>query len=371
MSVSLATRWLAPEADFGRLVWTAAIVVGASLPHWPELPVWIPMLVIGCVAWRLIAAAGGWTPPARPLRLLLAFLVFCAVLVRYRTINGVDAGSALLVVMVALKFVETREQRDQLVLIMIAYFLMFASLLTERSPLTALYVLVLLWLTTVGLLQIGRRGPLLKGPATLKLAGRLLLQSLPLVVVLFLLFPRLPGPLWAIPGSTSSAASGLSDTMSPGDITNLGLSDEVAFRVQFTSAPPSASKLYWRGPVMADFNGRTWSMAQGMRRNVAATIEYRGEPTDYRLMVEPNSQGWAFALDLPKTWSGERGLRMDSDYRLGIFFGAARNRRLDYRVTSYTSYVAREPLTAREIQRYSRLPPDSSPRTRARVGRID
>ena len=52
MSVSLATRWLAPEADFGRLVWTAAIVVGASLPHWPELPVWIPMLVIGCVAWR-------------------------------------------------------------------------------------------------------------------------------------------------------------------------------------------------------------------------------------------------------------------------------------------------------------------------------
>ncbi len=153
--------------------------------------------------------------------------------------------------------------------------------------------------------------------------------------------------------------------MSPGDITNLGLSDEVAFRAQFMSAPPSPSDLYWRGPVMSNFNGRTWSIAPGMRRNVATTIEYRGEPTEYRVMVEPNASGWAFALDMPKTWSGERGLRMDSDYRLGVFFGGARNRRLDYRVTSYTQYAAREPLTEKEVEQYRALPPGSSPRTRA------
>ena len=265
--------------------------------------------------------------------------------------------------MVALKFLESRNHRDELVLIMISYFLMFASLLTERSPLTSLYVLALVWLTTVGLLQIGRRGPLLPGRASAKLAGKLLLQSLPLMVVLFLLFPRLPAPLWAIPSSTSSGASGLSDTMSPGDITDLGLSDEVAFRVQFESGPPSPSLLYWRGPVMSNFNGRTWSRAQGMRRTVANTIEHRGEPTDYRVMLEPNDRGWAFALDMPSVWSGERGMRMGSDYQLGVFAG--RNRRLDYRVTSYTDYRAREPLTPSEQNQYRSLPADSSPRTRA------
>lgn len=367
MKAAAAAEWLAPETETGRLLWTAVIVVGASLPHWSQLPIWIPLLLIGCVTWRLVAAAGGWTPPARPLRLLLAFLVFCAVLMQYRTINGVDAGSALLVVMVALKFVESRHLRDQLVLMMIAYFLMFASLLKERSPLTSVYIVVLVWLTTVGLLQIGRRGPLLPATSTVRLAGRLLVHSLPLMVVLFLLFPRLPGPLWAIPGTTSSGASGLSDTMSPGDITNLGLSDEVAFRVQFTSPPPSPSQLYWRGPVLSNFNGRTWSMSPGMRRNVTTTLQYRGAPTEYRVMVEPNANGWAFALDMPKTWTGQRGLRMDSDYRLAIFFGAGRDRRLDYRVTSYTDYSAREPLTERELEHYRSLPPDSSPRTRALV----
>jgi transglutaminase-like putative cysteine protease len=364
---ALVRQRFAAAPETGRLLWTAVIVVGASLPHWSALPVWMPVLLLGCVAWRLLAAVGGWRPAGRAVRLLLALIVFAAVVLRYRTVNGVAAGSALLVVMVALKFVESRQDRDQIVLIMIAYFLMFASLPTERSPLTGVYLLVLVWLTTVGLLQIGRRGPLLPARATARLAGRLLLLSLPFAVALFVLFPRLPGPLWAIPGSTSSGASGLSDTMSPGDITELGLSDEVAFRVQFTTAPPAPSELYWRGPVMSDFDGRTWSMSPGMRRNVANTIEYKGTPTEYRVMLEPNDRGWAFALDMPQTWSGEPGLRMGSDYQLGVFFGRGRGRRLDYHVRSFPQYVAREPLSEREQRQFRRLPPDSSPRTRALV----
>src|SRR5690606_26462772 len=104
---------------------------------------WTLALLVASVAWRLAAAAYGWKLPPRPLRLLLAFIAFCAVLFQYRTVNGVEAGSALLVVMVALKFLESRSQRDQLVLIMISYFLMFASVLTERGPLTSLYLVAL------------------------------------------------------------------------------------------------------------------------------------------------------------------------------------------------------------------------------------
>ena len=367
MTAALAMRRPDLSLETKRLLWTAAIVVGTSLPHWPTLAAWMPVLLLTAIGWRFGIELYRWPTPPRPVRLVLAVGAFCAVLLQYRTLNGVEAGSALLVVMVALKFLESRNQRDQLVLIMISYFLMFASLLSERGPLVAAYVILLVWLTTVALIQIGRRGEFLSYRATGALSGRLLLHALPLMAALFMLFPRLPGPLWAIPGNTSSGATGLNDTMSPGDITNLGLSDEVAFRVEFDGQPPRANDLYWRGPSLTHFNGRTWSMLQGGRRGerVADTIEYRGESTSYRVMLEPDGRNWLFALDMPARWTGDNSLRMGSDYQLGTFFGGPRPRRLDYRVTSYVDYSAREPLTEREREMFSALPAESSPRARA------
>jgi protein-glutamine gamma-glutamyltransferase len=278
MTLALAQRTLELPLEVRRLLWTAAIVVGASLPHWSTLAVWIPVLLVTAVALRLTAALRHWPPPPRALRIAAALVAFFAVLFEYRTLNGAQAGSALLVVMVALKFVESRSQRDELVLVMLCYFVIFASALTERGPLWAAYVVALIWLTTIALLNIGRRGEFLPHRTAALTSGRLLLHALPLTVALFVLFPRLPGPLWAIPGNTSSGATGLSDTMSPGDITNLGLSDEIAFRVEFEGEPPPADALYWRGPSLTNFNGRTWSMLQGTRRGerVANSTEYWG-----------------------------------------------------------------------------------------------
>jgi len=361
----LGTRASAtPAADLARLQWTTGIVAGATLPHWPALPIWIPLLLIVAIAWRLAIAALEWPVPIRTLRLLLALGAFCAVLASYRTINGVEAGSALLVVMIALKVLESKGYRDQLMLIMLAYFLLFASLLTARGPFTALYLLLLVWLTTVGLLQLSRRGPLLELRSTGALAGRLLLQSLPLMLALFVLFPRLPGPLWAVPGTSTSGTSGLGDTVNPGDITSLALSDEIAFRVEFLSAPPPARDLYWRGPTMTNFDGRTWSMQIGDRRNVASSIEYVGTPTEYRVMLETTGRNWAFALEMPKLAQDERLLRMGTDYQLRTFPGTPRGTRLDYTLTSYVRYRALEPLSETEREIFRRLPPGSSPRTR-------
>ena len=352
-----------------RLLWTAGVVLGASLPHWPMLPVWIPALLGACVLWRLAAKLKGWPLPNRPLRLTLALLAFSGVLVRYGTVNGLSAGSALLVVMVALKFLESYTHRDQVVLMIIAYFLVFASLLHERGLLTAAYLLGYVWITTVGLLQLGRHGSLLPSWPTAKLAARLLLQAVPIMLILFLLFPRLPGPIWAISGGTSSGTTGLSETMSPGDITNLGLSDEVAFRVEFLTGAPRFDQLYWRGPVLAQFNGRTWSRSPGMRRRVLDTLAHSGEPTEYRVMLGPNGDNWAFAIDMPQTWAaeGRRNVVMGSDYQLRVLAGQPMEGRIAYRVTSYPSYTAREALTANEVAVFTRLPDGSNPRTRALV----
>jgi len=348
----------------GRLLWTAGVVAGASLPHWPTLPLWAPVLLCMCIAWRLAGDFANWPLPNTTVRIGLALIALVAVLGEYHTLNGVEAGSALLVVMVALKFLETRTSRDQLVLMIISYFLIFAGLLGQRSLVIVLYLLGFVWFTTIGLLQLGRRGPLLGTWVTAKLAGRLLLHALPIMLVLFVLFPRLPGPLWALPSVNTSGRSGLSDTMSPGDLTNLALSDEVAFRVEFHDRPPGPSQLYWRGPVLSNFNGRTWSSdGVQLRGRIADTLEYSGDPINYRVMLEPNGRRWILALDMPAKWPDGEGILMESHYQL-IRFPRSIRSRVNYELTSYPAYHAGETLTNAQRDVYLALPDGSNPRSR-------
>jgi transglutaminase-like putative cysteine protease len=353
-----------------RLAWTAGIVLGASLPHWSRLPVWMPVLLCTCVAWRFAARILRWPLPGAWTMRLTTIFALGAVLLEFRTINGLVPGTALLVVMVSLKFLEIRSQRDHIMLTVIAYFLVFAGLLAGGGPIEGVYLLAFVWITTLGLVQVGRRGPLLANLPTAKLAGKLLLEASPIMVVLFLVFPRLPGPLWSLPGKDTSATTGLSGSMSPGDITSLGLSDEIAFRVEFTGRPPARSALYWRGPVLSNFDGRTWTRPRGMRRRVDDTIEYLGDESRYRVMLEPGSRGWAFALDMPESWSTDDrrvSIRMGDDYELRVGPANLGIGRWSYTVTSYSRYRAVEPLSPQERKSFTRLPPGFNPRTRALV----
>jgi transglutaminase-like putative cysteine protease len=356
-------------AGLSRLAWTAGIVVGASLPHWTSLPVWMPLLLCACIGWRFATRLLRWPLPERRIMWLVTIVALGAVLVEFRTINGLTPGTALLIVMVSLKFLEAKSQRDHMLLTVIAYFLVFASLLAGGGLIKGLYLLAFVWITTLGLLQVGRQGPLLASRPMAKLAGRLLTHSLPVMIVLFLLFPRLPGPLWGLPGDTSSGASGLAGLMSPGDITDLGLSDEIAFRVEFIGQPPAPSELYWRGPVLEMFDGRTWSQNNNIRGRVDNTLEYLGQTSRYRVMLEPDGRGWAFAIDMPESWESEdrrRSIVMSDDYQLRYAFGVNTGR-LTYLVTSHSLYRAAEVLTPNEIAFFTRLPQDFNPRTRELV----
>ncbi|MGD8810403.1 MAG: DUF3488 and transglutaminase-like domain-containing protein, partial [Gammaproteobacteria bacterium] len=348
-----------------RLGWMGAVVVGASIPHWAALPAWIPALLVVSIAWRIAASSLNLPLPNRPIRFVLAGSAFSLTFFEYQTINGLDAGSALLVVMIALKFLESQTQRDQLVLMLISYFLVFAGLLREDTALSGVYLLVFVWLTTVGLMQLGRRGDLMRTRFTTRLAGRMLLQSVPIMIALFVLFPRLPGPLWQTNESEDAGSTGLSDSMAPGDITNLGLSDEIAFRVAFADSAPAAQDLYWRGPVLAEFDGRTWTPRRGMWLNARNTLSFRGEPVQYTVSLEPGKRRWAFALEMPAEWSTSRrrNIVMRSDYQLVTFGAEPPSSRLSYDVTSYSDFTAAEPLTASQQAVYLRLPEGYNPRT--------
>src|SRR6185436_3675487 len=112
---------------------------------------------------------------------------------------------------------------------------------------------------------------------------------------LFLFFPRVQGPLWGLPQDAQAGISGLSDSMAPGTLSRLVLSDAIAFRAEFEGDPPSHARLYWRGPVLWDYDGRTWRGDGGtFTRYPVASGD---EPYRYSVLLEPHNREWLFALE--------------------------------------------------------------------------
>lgn len=294
-----------------QLIWVLAGFSLAVLPHVTDLSQWIAAMAGLGVALRLIIELRNWPLPPKWLRIAIALLVMLGVLATYRTLNGLQAGTAFLVIMGAMKLLETRNTRDLTVVIFVAYFLLFAGFLYNQSLLRLPWMLGTAWLLTVTLMRTHQTTPMTIGEAT-SLTGRMLLQALPLAVALFLLFPRLPGQFWAVP-ARGGATSGLSDTLSPGDVSELSLSDATAFRVKFDGQPPPPSQRYWRGPVLHDFDGRTWRRSQGFypQQPITAT----GPAYSYRVTLEPHNRRWVFGLDAVTDWPDERA-RLTFDRQL-------------------------------------------------------
>jgi transglutaminase-like putative cysteine protease len=212
------------------------------------------------------------------------------------------------------------------------------------------------WLTAT-LVSLQDRGLRLDWHGALRWSGVLLLQAAPVMLVLFFLFPRVQGPIFGFPQATSAGVTGLSDRMSPGDLSNLGLSDEVAFRVQFDSHAPKPAAMYWRGPVLWDFDGRTWMAGEPPPR-LLPRHEARGEPLRYTVTLEPHSTRWMFAIDLPGKLPA--GTYLLSDYQL-LAMRPVRNR-VRYEMTSDLGYRYGMEESPEMLQRALRVPPGYNPR---------
>lgn len=279
------------------MLWLTASLAMVAAPHIERLPWWVSMLAATLALWRVYLGRMRLDLPRKWLLLTIVAGATAGVYLGYRTIFGRDAGVALLIVMLALKLLETRSQRDAMLLSFLGYFLVITNFLYSQSIPTALYMLICVWVITSTMIDLQYTQPHRGYYNQLRTAGILLAQSAPLMLVLFLFFPRVQGPLWGLPHDAYSGVSGLSDTMSPGSLASLTLSDAVAFRVEFKSAVPQPKHLYWRGPVLWDFDGRTWSAP----RYFFTEPQYQAisAPVDYAVTLEPHNKRWLFALELP------------------------------------------------------------------------
>lgn len=217
----------------------------------------------------------------------------------HRTLLGRDAGVTLIVSLLALKTLELRARRDAFVVFFLGFFTMLTNFFYSQSLLTAFTMLLaLLGLLTALVnahMPVGRP-PLMQAART---AGWMALAGAPIMLALFLLFPRF-APLWGTPSDAMAGRTGLSNTMRVGTIAELALDDSIAARIRFDGdrAPPQ-SQLYFRGPVLAQFDGREWTALPSWARGAqwSANLRVSGEPVRYEITLEANNRPWLLTLD--------------------------------------------------------------------------
>ena len=349
-----------PAEPMRGLPWVLGALAAAVAPHVPFLPGWISLLIAAAVAWRWAAERRAWPLPPRWLRVLVAIAATLAVLGTYRTLNGIEAGTAFLVLLAGVKLLETRGSRDLTVIVFIAYFLLYSALLRDQRLPQLPYLLAGGVFLTAALMRVHAGSAGDSARDVLIRTGALLLQALPLAILLFVLFPRLPGPFWGI-GTGDSARTGLGDEMTPGDISDLSVSGAVAFRVRFSGDLPPPAQRYWRGPVLHEFDGRSWRRPRA-QAFPSQEVTYLGEPVDYQITLEPTDRPWILALDIPSEWPEREAVRT-YDFQL------VASRRLSevssFRLRSYPNFIAGVELPKSLRRKGLQLPEEGNPRSRA------
>lgn len=343
------------QASLFRLIGVMFVVL---LPHFWNVPLWEAVFIPAVLGWRCLAALRQWELPKPRLRALLTVLATVGVYGSYGNLSGQDPGTALLALMCAFKLLEMRSRRDVMVVVFLMYFVLMTHFLISQEMWAVAYMLICTVGITAFLMEashasVGTPVPL-PIPLTLRMGTIMVACALPLMLLLFVLFPRIPGPLWGLPSDSGAERSGLPDSMSPGDIADLILSDEPAFRVQFEGAAPPQRDLYWRGPVFDHFDGRKWKISERDDRETLPKAEYSGEPLAYEITLEPVRTQWLMALDLPNPKDAPQNAYVNADHHL-VSRQLVRDRKL-YRTSSYPQYALEPQLTPAQRQRNLALP---------------
>lgn len=355
------------------LLLLAALMV--LVPHFGHLPLWTSAVVCATLLWRAAITLRGSRLPPLGVLLPVALLAMAGVYLNYRTLLGREPGVTMLALLLTFKLLEMHARRDLFVVIFLSFFLLLTNFFYSQSILTALAMIatIIVLLTTQVTFQFTGAVPPLA--TRLKLAGRVFLVAAPLGVLLFVGFPRIQGPLWGLPGDANSGRSGMSDTMSPGSMSSLALSDDVAFRVRFEGAAPPQQQLYWRGPVLSHYDGRTWRRIGRQQHSAGVMqlrrqLEWRGTSYPYEVTLEPGRRQFLFMLELSALEATRSEGRTSITDELENLVLAPPDKRMRYSGVAYPDYIAQAGLAPQQMERWLRLPQGFNPRTLAYAARL-
>ncbi|MBS0591195.1 MAG: DUF3488 domain-containing transglutaminase family protein [Proteobacteria bacterium] len=356
-----------PQLTRRQFDFVGAAVFAATLAHAPHLPFVVTLVVDAILALAMWRKHRNLPALAGPVKLALIAIFVLSLLIEYRNPFGREPGSALACAMLALKLLETRARRDALAAICFASFTLMSALLFDTSlvfTLTAFLgaILLLAALREIELpaitLPMQTNSLMATYGPSLRLGAMSLALAAPLALCGFLFIPRMQSPLWRTPDG-ADGRSGLSDTMSPGSVQRLLLDDSAAFRVGFDGALPPRSQLYWRGPVLTDFDGATWRRHESNLPANALDSFATGDTVDYEITLEASDKPWLFALDLPIQTSADT--RRDRD--MSLTRRQSTTAPLRYRVRSALRYRLDANLSPQQRETALALPSDFNPRS--------
>ncbi|HWU96942.1 MAG TPA: DUF3488 and transglutaminase-like domain-containing protein [Oxalicibacterium sp.] len=363
--LSLSSRHARPmsrdKADTLLLLLACVLVLA---PHTAHLPLWVTGIGMALLFWRSWITFRGNRLPPRWLLLPIAAASMGGVYMNFKTILGQDAGVSMLALLLIFKLLEMHARRDLFVVVFLGFFLMLANFFYSQSIMTAVLMIAAVVVMLTAQLSFQYTGVVPPLARRLRSGALIVGLAIPLTIVLFVLFPRIQGPLWGMPSDAGSGRSGLSDRMTPGNIAKLALSNDIAFRARFTDAVPPNPKLYWRAIVLDQYDGRAWTRSPSQRDlSVPATLATRGMPVRYQVTQEPGSQPWLFALDMPQyaPQLNDNPVRLTQDRQ--VQSRRPIDARVRYDVVSYPDYTLHGDANPDDLQNWLRLPSGYNPRT--------
>lgn len=352
------------------LLWLIGSFALLLTPQWDRLPVWLMASCCALAAWRWLAQSGRVRLPGRWLRLLVMFVLTTAYVLTVQGHFTVDTAASFFILAVGMKWLETRSVRDFYVLFFILIYLAAVNFLFHQEILWALVNLAAVVSLLAGV-QVLNAPDLPKGiQSGWKRLGVLLVKVLPVVVLLFIFFPRM-APLWSVPLVSGEARTGITDTMRPGDISNLAQSSKRAFRVTFGGELPAYRDRYWRGLILDTFEDATWTQGESEPYQPLGRVAVDGgigdlKRNEYDVLLEPTDQRWAFALEGSRAVSGNVTEVAEDLFR----FQRPADSTVRYRLGFEAEQTRQTSLSASDRRRYLQLPAEGNPRTRALAGKL-
>lgn len=286
-------------------------MVACFLPHASRLPVWMWLAAAACVIYRLLVLVQRANYPGALFKFTLAIVGTWLLLREYGTLMAPDGGVAFLLLGYFLKMLEMHYRRDAMVLMLLSFFVIPMQFLYETGFFGSLWVLFCFLLIIATLVSFHQQNDSMFRRQAFSAGAKLMGWAVPLTVVLFLFFPRLP-PFWHLPSSKPAQTIGLTDQM---DLQNLGelfKSGKVAFRAEFQRTNPDRRQLYWRGVVMERFDGVSWSVREN-RQTIPMPGKSDFDTLDYRVFLEPTQQRYVFFLSPLSHMSGVTGQRYENE----------------------------------------------------------
>ena len=334
------------------------------LPHVSHLNLGVFSFFCLLLIWRFV---GIWKPSLLPKFPWIVFLIVCGMAIIYsqhRGFLGRDGGTSLFVIALGLKLMEIKTERDLYLINYLAFIVAASQFLYEQSILMAVYILLVSCVLLGSLVYINSLAA--QTSLALKKAAVIIAQAIPMTIVVFILFPRVEAPRWLLFNNDHQAKMGLSDSMEPGSITDLGMSDELVFRVKFSGAIPPPRQRYWRGPVLTQTNGKKWLQAKDLAyQQHMDKLKFAGTPYEYTLLMEPQDKNWIFALDMPADFP--QTLRQNANYQL--VSADELNKRTEYKLTSFPAYNTGY-ITKTEYRDARQLPDKPSDKVKKLVAQL-